>query len=85
MLTSRRLYAVSRARVRDLFLPLLTLRGMRLPNRRVYLRALEVFVEHDIDFEDALTVAHVEQEGLAAILSYDRDFDRIPGIARQEP
>jgi predicted nucleic acid-binding protein len=34
---------------------------------------------------DALHAAVVMMEGLEAVCSYDRDFDRIPGIRRQEP
>lgn len=34
---------------------------------------------------DALHAAVVMSEGMEAICSYDRDFDRIMGIVRQEP
>jgi uncharacterized protein len=34
---------------------------------------------------DALHAAVVLEERLDAICSYDRDFDRIPGLVRQEP
>ena len=34
---------------------------------------------------DALHAAVVMSEGLEAVCSYDRDFDRIKGIVRQEP
>lgn len=34
---------------------------------------------------DALHAAIVMMEGHEAVCSYDRDFDRIPGIRRQEP
>lgn len=34
---------------------------------------------------DALHAAVVLTAGLEAVCSYDRDFDRIPGIRRQEP
>lgn len=46
---------------------------------------LRLFSEYDVDFEDALSVAHMEQDGIETILSYDRDFDLFPGIARAEP
>jgi len=38
-----------------------------------------------LDFADALSIAYVEEQGSAEILSYDTDFDRIPGIKRVEP
>jgi uncharacterized protein len=34
---------------------------------------------------DALHAAVVMQEGLEAVCSYDRDFDRIKGLVRREP
>ncbi len=85
VLSSPRLYAVPRTDIRALLFSILTLRGMRLPNRRLYVRALDVYAEHNIDFEDALTVAHVERKRLDAILSYDRDFDQVASVRREEP
>lgn len=38
-----------------------------------------------ITARDALHAAVVMAHGLEAICSYDRDFDRIPGIVRREP
>ncbi len=85
VLSSPRLYAVPRTDIQALLLSILTLRGMRLPNRRLYVRALDVYAEHNIDFKDALTVAHVERKRLDAILSYDRDFDQVASVRREEP
>ena len=36
-------------------------------------------------FADALTVAHMEREGISEIVSDDRHFDRIEEISRLEP
>ena len=35
--------------------------------------------------EDALIAAHMERTGVKTIVSFDRDFDRIPGVVRREP
>jgi len=85
VLSSPKVYNVSRERVRSLLVPILTLKGLRLPNRGLYLRALDLYADHEIDFEDALSVAHLERRQLTAILSYDRGFDRIEGVRREEP
>ena len=85
VLSSPRLYNLSREGVRQRLLPLLTLPGLRMPNRRVVLRALELYGSHAVDFEDALAVAHMEQQGMEEIISYDRDFDRFPQVTRIEP
>ena len=62
------------------------LRGLRLPQKRVYLRALDVYANcAALDLEDALAVAHMEQQGASEIYSYDTDFDGVAGIRRVEP
>ena len=85
VLSSPRLYALTRERIRSLLLPILNLRGLKLLSRGRYLRALEIYATHQIDFEDALAVAYMERRRIAEILSYDRHFDRVEGIERREP
>lgn len=66
--------------------PLLILPGLRLTHKRTYLRAFELWEAHPpLDFEDLLSIAHMERLGLKEILSYDTDFDDIPTITRLEP
>lgn len=66
--------------------PLLRLGRLRLPNKRVYFRSLDIFAAHPfLDFEDALIVAHMERQGVSELYSYDTDFDRVASINRQEP
>jgi predicted nucleic acid-binding protein len=84
VLTSKKWYGLTRQRVQELLEPYVYLRGLEIPNKRQVLRALQIFGQFSIDFEDALTVARVEQEDVA-IVSYDRDFDKVPGIVREEP
>ena len=84
--SSRAPYRLNHVEVRDRLLPILSLRGLRLPQKRVYSRALDLYVSSPfLDFEDALAVAHMERQGATEILSYDRDFDRVDGIKRVEP
>ena len=85
VLASPRLYNLPPERIRALLVPIINLRGLRVPSRRLYRRALDLYAAHHIDFEDALNLAHMEKQGIRVILSYDRHFDRIPGITRLEP
>lgn len=86
VLASRVSYQLARADIRTRLTPVLSLRGLKLPHRNVYLRALDLYVTHtSLDFEDALCVAHMERAGIRDIESYDRDFDRVPGVTRHEP
>ena len=79
-------YRLSHEEVKARLLPILTLRSLRLPQKRLYLRALDLYASAPfLDFEDALAVAHMEHRGLTEIVSYDRDFDRVTGLRRIEP
>lgn len=85
VLSSSRLYGMSRDRVREALAPLLGLPAFRVRNRPEVLRALDLYATTRLDVSDALLVAAMEQEGAVDLYSYDRHFDRIAGITRQEP
>lgn len=66
--------------------PLLAVRGLKLPQKRAYLRALELYaLQRPLDFEDAIAVAHMERLGIEEIVSYDADFDQVAGVNRRDP
>ena len=86
VLSSKALYNLPRVRIRALLTGILRLKGLRLPYKRMYLRALELYATTPkLDFADALSVAQMERRKLATILSFDGDFAGIPGITRLEP
>ena len=85
VLSSKQLYNVARQDIRALLYPLLTLPGLRLTYRKSYLRALDLYATHSLDFADALIIAQMERQQIADVYSYDRDFDRIATINRVEP
>jgi predicted nucleic acid-binding protein len=64
---------------------LLELRGIELPGKRLFIRVFELYASLNIPFADAYHAALMEQRKLTEILTFDRDFDRIPGIQRIEP
>ena len=84
--STRAPYRLSHGEIRERLLPILTLRGLKLPQKRACLRALDLYAEvPSLDIEDALAVAHMEQQRVTEIISYDTDFDRVAGIERAEP
>lgn len=85
VLSSKVLYNLPRSQIQTYLAPVITLRGLRLPHKKTYLRALDLYASTNLDFVDALNVAHMERTHLTTILSFDQDFDRIPGITRREP
>lgn len=85
VLASRQNYSLPRSAVRDLLVPLLLMPAFRVPDIETALRALDVFASTRLDFGDAMIVAAMEAAGSGTLVSYDRDFDAIPGVIRVEP
>lgn len=85
VLGSQRLYRVDRGKIQELLAPLVRLRGFRVQNKRVVLRALELFAKTNLDFGDVMLIATMEEAGANVLYSYDRGFDRIDSVNRHEP
>ena len=85
VLASKALYAKSRTEVQELLTPLLRLAGFRVSNKRVVLRALEIYGTTNRDFGDAMIVAAMEQRATEELYSFDRGFNNFPGVKRVEP
>ena len=86
VLSSRSHYGLSRDAIHERLSPILNLEGLKLDRKSAVLRGLEIYADYPrFDFEDALSVAHMESMGIEEILSYDLDFDFFPGIKRIEP
>lgn len=84
--SNRAPYRLNHNEIRARLLPILMLRGLRMPQKQVCINALDIYASsHSLDFEDALSVAHMQQQSITQIISYDKDFDQIPNIQRQEP
>ena len=85
VLSSPKLYNLSRDRIRALLTPIVSLKGLKLPKRAMYLRALDLYVETPMDFVDALAIAQMEAGQVTEVYSYDGHFDLVSGIRRVEP
>lgn len=85
VLSSKVVYNLPRQDIRTHLSNVLALKGLTIPNKRSYLQALDLYASTNIDFVDALNVAHMQRAGITEILSFDRDFDRVPDVQRVEP
>ncbi len=75
-----------RAVIRDGVLPIVLLPGMVLSGKQIYRRVFNWYAEHRrLSFADCYHAALVERQGLPAIISFDRDYDRLTEIRRIEP
>lgn len=86
VLSSRVLYNRPRAKISDRLVAIIELRGVVLPEKARYVRAFELYASVGaLDFVDALLVAYAEAEQTAEVVSFDQDFDCIPGFTRRAP
>jgi len=86
VLASPRMYHLARARVTALLTSLVRLSHFHVQNRRTLLTALQLYgTTSGLDFGDAMIIAAMQENGSQDIYSYDRHFDRVAGIRRQEP
>ena len=83
--SNRRTYGVDRMTIRDLVLPILVLPNLKLQHKRLYSRVFDLYISYPIDYVDAYHAALLEHYGQGELLSFDRDFDTLPGFTRREP
>jgi len=83
--TLHRFYKRTRQEIRDVLLPILEMNGLRMRDKATVIYAVLLFAELGIDFSDALIAAEMLRSGREEIYTYDRDFDRVPGLRRVEP
>src|SRR5215210_1071956 len=83
--TLERGYRRSKAEIQSAVLSLLELPGILLPRKRRFREVFRLYVEKNISFADAYHVVMMEKLSLTEVVSFDRDFDRIPTLQRVEP
>lgn len=84
--STRNPYRLNHEEIRARLLPILTLRSLKIPQKLLYLRALDLYASSPfLDIEDAVSLAHMERQGIKEIVSYDTDFDRLKTVRRVEP
>ncbi|MGH3090636.1 MAG: PIN domain-containing protein [Rubrobacteraceae bacterium] len=64
---------------------MLELPGVVLPGKHRFRKVFAYYVDYNLPFADAYHAALMDHLKLDEIVSFDKDFDRIPGIKRMEP
>ena len=85
VLHSPRLYNKPRPEVQALLTPLVRLPHFRVQQRRMVLRALELYGGSASGFGDAVLLAAMQQAHSTTLCSYDEGFDKVAGVTRLEP
>lgn len=83
--TLQRQYKLPKASVRELVWPIIELSGIVLPGKQRLRAVFDLYVERNISFIDAYHAVLMQHLGLSEIVSFDGDFDRLPGVRRIEP
>jgi len=83
VLSSKNLYNTPREEIRRYLRRILSFKGVRLPNKRRYLRALDLYVATPaLSFVDALLAIYAQEDADATVISFDAGFDRVPNLTR---
>jgi len=85
VLHSKKLYNLTRQEIQKFFLPILLLKGIKIPKKQIYIKSLDIFRQSLLDIEDCIVVSHMEANNIQDIYSYDKDFDRFNNLKRKEP
>ena len=85
VLSSPRLYHLTRPQIRDILTPLVGLSGFKVENKRSVLEPLVLYSATSLDFGDAFLVSRVRQATKKIVYSYDHDFDNLNDVIRIEP
>ncbi len=78
-------YSQPRSRIRELVIPILSLRSLALSNKSIYRQALDIYVDKNISFADSFNVAYMRYHGCTEVYSWDKDFDKFDDLTRIEP
>ena len=78
-------YELPAAEVARVLLQLLSHEAIQADDKSLLAEALRLFSDHNVDFADALLAARMRRRGITEVFSFDRHFDRLPGITRLEP
>ena len=87
LLASKKHYNLPASDIASYLSPLLQLPELKLRpgDRRIYLRALEIFVERPkLEFADSVILARCESPGIE-LATFDEELGRFPTITRWQP
>jgi predicted nucleic-acid-binding protein len=86
VLSSKVLYNLPRSDIRQHLRGIIQLRGVVLPRKPRYLRALDLYASTPrLSFVDALLAVYAEADPSLTVLSFDRGFDGLAAVTRREP
>src|SRR5215211_7043145 len=83
ILSSKALYNLPRAEIKKHLRNFLSMKGLTVDNKSVYLRALDLYASINVDFVDALAIEHTRQAKLGLLWTFDDGIHK--AVARMYP
>lgn len=83
--TLQSFYKIPRQQIKELLLPIITLKHLQLPDKFVYYHTFDLYVTKNVSFADAYNAAYMIARQTSEVYSWDTDFNKIDGITRLEP
>jgi predicted nucleic-acid-binding protein len=80
----RSFYKIRPHAVAEMIEPVVNAPMIDFENRDRLRQAVALYHAHQVDFTDCYIAAAAAERGLESVVSYDRDFDRLP-VKRVEP
>ena len=78
-------YRRPRSQIATTIRSLFALPSIRVVDRDLLHRSIEVYEHHRLDFAEAYLVASAERSGVNVVVSFDRTIDRVTTVQRIEP
>jgi predicted nucleic acid-binding protein len=78
-------YRMSKADIVQALLPLIGLPDLKIAHKARLRKTLDWYVRYNVSFIDASLAVLAQGQQLPAVVSLDRNDDRMPGITRVEP
>src|SRR5215212_10567002 len=76
ILSSKALYNVSRDEIKKHLRNFLRMKGLKIVNKSVYLRALDIYATTNLDFVDALGIEHTRHADLTLLWTFDQGMHK---------
>jgi len=78
-------YRMSKPAIVEVLLPIIALPNLKIPNKARLRKTLDWYARYNVSFVDAYLAVMTQQQKLPGLVSFDRNYGRIPNIPRVEP
>jgi len=78
-------YKASKVVIKDNLLSFIGHEGVEMADEEGVLLALTLYADLNVDFADALLSVRMFKDGVPDLITYDKHFDRLPGVQRVSP